>query len=95
MAKGATLVDCSTVDVESARVVSTLAENAGLMSLDATVSGGNVGAAAGTLTVLAGGSDAAFSKVEPLFDIMGQKAVHCGGAGAGPAGMKPLKNPYF
>ncbi|MDP2085555.1 MAG: NAD-binding protein, partial [Gemmobacter sp.] len=52
---------------------------------DAPVSGGVGGAAAGTLTFMAGGSDAAFAKVKPLFDVMGQKAVHCGGAGAGQA----------
>ncbi|MGH1453083.1 MAG: 3-hydroxyisobutyrate dehydrogenase [Paracoccaceae bacterium] len=85
MSAGAALVDCSTVDVESARDVAQLAENAGLLAVDAPVSGGVGGASAGTLTFMAGGSDAAFAKAEPLFDIMGQKAVHCGGAGAGQA----------
>ena len=85
MPKGSTLVDCSTVDVESARVVAALAADAGLMSVDAPVSGGIGGAAAGTLTFMAGGTDAAFAKAAPLFDIMGQKAVHCGAAGAGQA----------
>ena len=85
MRAGAALVDCSTVDVESARDVAQLAENADLLAVDAPVSGGVGGASAGTLTFMAGGSDAAFAKAEPLFDIMGQKAVHCGGAGAGQA----------
>jgi len=85
MAPGAVLADCSTVDVESARAVADQAEAAGLLAIDAPVSGGVTGAAAGTLTFMAGGSDAAFAKVEPLFDIMGQKAVHCGGPGAGQA----------
>ncbi len=85
MSAGAALVDCSTVDVESARDVAQLAENAGLLAVDAPVSGGVGGASSGTLTFMAGGSDAAFAKAEPLFDIMGQKAVHCGGAGAGQA----------
>ena len=58
---------------------------AGLLSVDAPVSGGIGGAAAGTLTFMAGGSDDAFAKAAPLFDIMGQKAVHCGGPGAGQA----------
>lgn len=85
MAKGAALVDCSTVDVESARAVAEMAEAADLLAVDAPVSGGVGGASAGTLTFMAGGSDAAFEKAAPLFDIMGQKAVHCGAAGAGQA----------
>ncbi|MBC7153795.1 MAG: 3-hydroxyisobutyrate dehydrogenase [Rhodobacteraceae bacterium] len=85
MAAGAVLCDCSTVDVDSARAVADQAEAAGLGALDAPVSGGIGGAAAGTLTFMVGGSDAAFAKVKPLFDIMGQKAVHCGASGAGQA----------
>jgi 3-hydroxyisobutyrate dehydrogenase len=85
MTKGAALVDCSTVDVDSARAVAAEAEAAGLLAVDAPVSGGTGGATAGTLTFMAGGSAAAFAKAKPLFDIMGQKAVHCGDAGAGQA----------
>ncbi|GGH25813.1 3-hydroxyisobutyrate dehydrogenase [Cribrihabitans marinus] len=85
MAKGATLVDCSTVDVDSAKSVAQDTEKAGILFVDAPVSGGIGGAAGGTLTFMAGGSDVAFAKAEPLFDIMGQKAVHCGEAGAGQA----------
>ena len=85
MAQGAAFVDCSTVDVESARAVAAQAEAAGLLAVDAPVSGGVGGAAAGTLTFMAGGSDAAFAKAQPLFEIMGQKAVHCGPAGNGQA----------
>ncbi|MET3614277.1 3-hydroxyisobutyrate dehydrogenase [Rhizobium aquaticum] len=85
MRKGAVFLDCSTVDVASARAVAADAEAAGMMAIDAPVSGGITGAAAGTLTFMAGGSDAAFAVVKPLLDIMGQKAVHCGGAGAGQA----------
>ncbi|WP_375570652.1 3-hydroxyisobutyrate dehydrogenase [Seohaeicola saemankumensis] len=85
MTKGAALVDCSTVDVDSARAVAAEAEAAGLLAVDAPVSGGTGGATAGTLTFMAGGSEAAFAKAKPLFDIMGQKAVHCGDAGAGQA----------
>jgi len=83
MEPGAVLCDCSTVDVDSARAVAEIAEAAGKAALDAPVSGGVGGAAAGTLTFMVGGPDAAFATVKPLFDIMGQKAVHCGGAGAG------------
>lgn len=85
MTKGAAFIDCSTVDVDSARAVAELAEAAGLLSVDAPVSGGIGGAAGGTLTFMAGGSAEAFAAAEPLFGIMGQKAVHCGEAGAGQA----------
>ncbi|PTX55769.1 3-hydroxyisobutyrate dehydrogenase [Litoreibacter ponti] len=85
MAQGATLLDCSTVDVDSARAVADKAQAAGLHAVDAPVSGGIGGASAGTLTFMAGGSDEAFTTVKPLFDIMGQKAVHCGPSGNGQA----------
>ena len=85
MARGAVLLDCSTVDVASARAVAAMAEAAALGALDAPVSGGVGGAAAGTLTFMVGGSDAAFAIARPLFDVMGQKAVHCGPAGNGQA----------
>ncbi|MCA0205626.1 MAG: 3-hydroxyisobutyrate dehydrogenase [Proteobacteria bacterium] len=85
MKPGAVLCDCSTVDVDSAKAVAAQAEAAGLGALDAPVSGGIGGAAAGTLTFMVGGADGAFATVKPLFDIMGQKAVHCGAAGAGQA----------
>ncbi len=85
MAAGAVFCDCSTVDVESARAVAADAVAAGLGALDAPVSGGIGGAAAGTLTFMVGGDDAAYAKVLPLFEIMGQKSVLCGGAGAGQA----------
>lgn len=77
------LVDCSTVDVESARAAHDLAAAKGAMSLDAPVSGGSAGAIAGTLTFMVGGSAQSFDQAQPLFAVMGQKAVHCGDAGAG------------
>jgi 3-hydroxyisobutyrate dehydrogenase len=82
-AEGALFIDCSTVDVESALYAHAKAGDAGLASLDAPVSGGIAGAAAGTLTFMAGGEDDAFARAAPLFDVMGQKAVHCGAAGTG------------
>lgn len=85
MAKGAILCDCSTVDVDSARAVAEQCDAAGLGSLDAPVSGGIGGAQAGTLTFMAGGAKPAFDGMAPLLDIMGQKTVHCGEAGAGQA----------
>ncbi|WP_322866157.1 3-hydroxyisobutyrate dehydrogenase [Aquicoccus sp. G2-2] len=85
MDNGTLFLDCSTVDVESARAVADDAVKAGLLAGDAPVSGGVGGASGGTLTFMAGGSDAAFAKAKPLFDIMGQKAVHCGPSGNGQA----------
>ena len=85
MAPGAVLLDCSTVDVDSARAVAAQAEAAGLSALDAPVSGGVGGATAGTLTFMVGGPEAAFATAKPLFEVMGQKAVHCGPAGNGQA----------
>jgi 3-hydroxyisobutyrate dehydrogenase len=85
MPAGSTLIDCSTVDVQSARDVSEQALSKGIGFVDAPVSGGIGGAAGGTLTFMAGGSPDAFATAAPLFEIMGQKAVHCGDAGAGQA----------
>ena len=85
MTKGAVLLDCSTIDVASARAMDQLAQDHGIGFLDAPVSGGVGGASAGTLTFMVGGSDSAFATAGPLFDIMGQKAVHCGAAGNGQA----------
>lgn len=85
MRAGAVFLDCSTVDVESARAVAEKAASAGLLPVDAPVSGGVGGAAAGTLTFMAGGSREGFEKAEPLFGIMGRKAVHCGPSGNGQA----------
>lgn len=83
MSADAVLLDCSTVDVDSARSVAEQAAAANVMAVDAPVSGGVGGACGGTLTFMAGGTDEGFAKVNPLFEIMGQKAVHCGASGAG------------
>ncbi|SFR60866.1 3-hydroxyisobutyrate dehydrogenase [Yoonia tamlensis] len=83
--KGAVFIDCSTVDVDSARAVAQQAKAAGLGMLDAPVSGGIKGAAEGTLTFMIGGDAGTLETTKGLFDIMGQKAVHCGAAGAGQA----------
>ena len=85
MRQGAVFADCSTVDVDSTRAVAAQAGEAGVLAVDAPVSGGVGGAEAGTLTFMAGGSEAAFARVAPLFEVMGQKAVHCGDSGAGQA----------
>ena len=85
MERGAVLLDCSTVDVASAREVAARAEAAGVVPLDAPVSGGTSGAAAGTLTFMVGGPETGFERVRPLLDVMGARAVHCGPSGNGQA----------
>ncbi|MFK7903413.1 MAG: 3-hydroxyisobutyrate dehydrogenase [Nitratireductor sp.] len=80
---GALLIDCSTIDVESANDIHSLANEANVLALDAPVSGGVGGAAAGTLTFMIGGEDVALLKGQPLFEIMGAKSVHCGDGGKG------------
>ena len=83
--KGALFIDSSTIDVESARKAHAIAARHGLLSIDAPVSGGTGGAAAGTLTFMAGGATAAFAKAEPVLKPMAGRIVHCGDAGAGQA----------
>ncbi len=82
---GALLVDCSTIDVATARAVADLAAESGRDMCDAPVSGGVAGAAAGTLTFMVGGSEAAYARAEPLLAAMGKTIVHAGAAGAGQA----------
>ncbi|KQT88021.1 3-hydroxyisobutyrate dehydrogenase [Aurantimonas sp. Leaf443] len=84
-APGTLLIDCSTIDVESARHVQEAARAAGLRPLDAPVSGGTGGAAAGTLTFMVGGEAADFEAGRPILEAMGKRIVHCGAAGAGQA----------
>jgi 3-hydroxyisobutyrate dehydrogenase len=83
--KGALFIDSSTIDVDSARKAHTIAAEHGLLSVDAPVSGGTGGAAAGTLTFMAGGSGDAFALAEPVLKPMAGRIVHCGDAGAGQA----------
>jgi len=79
------LIDCSTIDVESARTVTAAATQAGLDMLDAPVSGGTVGAANATLTFMVGGGEAAFARGLPVLQAMGKNIFHAGGPGAGQA----------
>ncbi|RUV93454.1 MAG: 3-hydroxyisobutyrate dehydrogenase [Mesorhizobium sp.] len=83
--KGALFIDSSTIDVESARKAHAIAAKHKLLSIDAPVSGGTGGAAAGTLTFMAGGSKNAFAKAEPILKPMAGRIVHCGDDGAGQA----------
>jgi 3-hydroxyisobutyrate dehydrogenase len=83
--KGALFIDSSTIDVESARKAHAIAARHKLLSIDAPVSGGTGGAAAGTLTFMAGGAKEAFAKAEPILKPMAGRIVHCGDDGAGQA----------
>ena len=83
--KGALIIDCSTIDVESAKLAHALAARHGIASVDAPVSGGTGGAKGATLTFMCGGEETAFGSARPVLESMGKKIVHCGGAGAGQA----------
>jgi 3-hydroxyisobutyrate dehydrogenase len=85
VAKGALIIDCSTIDVESAKQAHTLAVRHGIASVDAPVSGGTGGAKGATLTFMCGGDAKAFAAAKPVLENMGKKIVHCGEAGAGQA----------
>ncbi len=85
MKEGSIFLDCSTVDVSSSKLVAKISNDYKFISLDAPVSGGIGGAKEGTLTFMVGGADEGFIKAKELFDVMGQKAVHCGVSGNGQA----------
>ncbi|PZQ62813.1 MAG: 3-hydroxyisobutyrate dehydrogenase [Sphingomonas taxi] len=81
----ALLIDCSTIDIASARAVAGQAAARGLAMLDAPVSGGIAAANAGTLTFMVGGGAAAFERGRPILEAMGKAVIHAGEAGAGQA----------
>jgi 3-hydroxyisobutyrate dehydrogenase len=81
--QGALFIDCSTIDVASARRAHALAAERGIATLDAPVSGGVGGANAATLTFMVGGSKKAFARGQPVLERMGKRVVHCGEAGNG------------
>jgi 3-hydroxyisobutyrate dehydrogenase len=81
----AILIDCSTIDVATAKMVESEAQAAGYGMVDAPVSGGIAAADGGTLTFMVGGSDDGFAKAQPYLDKMGKAVIHAGGAGAGQA----------
>jgi 3-hydroxyisobutyrate dehydrogenase len=81
--QGTLFIDCSTIDVDSARKAHKLAAASGLATLDAPVSGGVGGAKAATLTFMVGGSTHAFERGKPVLERMGKRIVHCGEAGNG------------
>ena len=82
---GTLFIDCSTIDIASARTAAKAATDKGMLAVDAPVSGGVGGAAGATLTFMVGGADEAFAKAKPILEAMGKKIVHCGGAGNGQA----------
>ncbi|MSO69742.1 MAG: 3-hydroxyisobutyrate dehydrogenase [Alphaproteobacteria bacterium] len=84
-AKGTLFIDCSTIDVDTARAVHKAALERGHELLDAPVSGGTAGAAAGTLTFMVGGNKAAFDRAEPILKAMGKAVIHAGPSGNGQA----------
>ena len=81
--KGTLLIDCSTIDVASAREVIASADHKGFEMIDAPVSGGVGGAAAGTLTFMCGGTSKAYKRAQPFLDIMGKNVFHAGDSGNG------------
>jgi 3-hydroxyisobutyrate dehydrogenase len=83
--KGALLIDCSTIDVDTARAVAAAAAAAGFAMLDAPVSGGVIGAETAGLTIMVGGEAAAFDRGRPVLEAMGRTIVHAGPAGNGQA----------
>ena len=83
--QGSLFIDCSTIEVESARSAHADGAKRGMACLDAPVSGGVGGATGATLTFMVGGDATAFARAMPLLEIMGKRIVHCGGAGAGQA----------
>ncbi len=85
LAGNALLIDCSTIDVATARAVADDAAARGLVAVDAPVSGGIAAAAAGTLTFMIGGDDDGFARAEPILSQMGKAVIRAGGNGAGQA----------
>jgi 3-hydroxyisobutyrate dehydrogenase len=85
VAAGTLLIDCSTIDVATARRVAEAAEAAGMTMVDAPVSGGVGGAEAATLTFMVGGTPEGFERAEPLLAPMGKAIIHAGGSGNGQA----------
>ncbi|WP_379923371.1 3-hydroxyisobutyrate dehydrogenase [Erythrobacter sp. R86502] len=83
--QGAILLDCSTIDVATARAVIERTEAGGYQMVDAPVSGGIAAANGGTLTFMVGGSDEAFARAQPILDAMGKAVIHAGAAGTGQA----------
>jgi 3-hydroxyisobutyrate dehydrogenase len=91
MRDGATLVDCTSGDPATSRVIRDRLAARGIGFIDAPVSGGTTGAHKGTLTIMVGGNAAVLDRVRPVLETFGQKIVHCGDVGAGDA-VKAINN---
>ena len=83
MKPGSVLVDCSTIPPATARRVAAALARQGVDMLDAPVSGGEAGAQAGTLSIMAGGNEETFARMKPLLELLGRTLVHVGDSGAG------------
>lgn len=94
MKKGSTLVDCTSGDPATSRVIAARLAEHGIDFIDAPVSGGVIGAEKGTLTVMVGGAAAVLERVRPVLETFGQKIVHCGNIGAGDA-VKAVNNAFL
>ena len=82
-APGTVVVDMSSISASASRVIAARLAERGLAMLDAPVSGGEIGAIEGTLSIMVGGEAAVFARVRPLFEVLGRNIVHVGGSGAG------------
>lgn len=91
LAKGSTLVDCTSGDPATSRRMAARLEERGIGFLDAPVSGGVIGAEQGTLTVMVGGDESLLERVRPVLELFGKKIVHCGPVGSGDA-LKAVNN---
>lgn len=80
---GTLVIDMGTTKVPATRAMAAAIEKNGGLYVDAPVSGGTIGAEGGTLTIMAGGSDEAFKRARPVFEVLGQKITHVGGVGTG------------
>ena len=89
--KDCLIIDCSTIDIETSLALGNEAKKIGINMIDAPVTGGVMGARAGKLNFLVGGTDEAVALAKPLFDIMGQKILHAGAQGSG-VGVKICNN---
>lgn len=94
MKQGSTLVDCTSGDPSTSRLIAARLAEKGISFIDAPVSGGTIGAEKGTLTVMVGGDAEVLDRVRPVLETFGQKIVHCGDIGAGDA-VKAVNNAFL
>ena len=83
VSKDCLLIDCSTIDIETSKEIGKVANNKGIMMIDAPVSGGVMGAQKATLNIMVGGSKEAFERALPILKVMGKNIYHAGDIGSG------------